>query len=151
MIKPNGCNERALTPLPGPRAETKVDMGDVVFYRTIARSAGNGHGNGRDINFSVDGNYPLSSLCSGKLRTYGASSRVDMSLTPSQTLPFEAYKRLVESFSAPMSVRDCKAPISSDTPEAITHDGSIVQVRPGIANISCRGTARQCLQQFHQV
>ncbi len=28
---PNGCNERALTPLPGPRAETKVDMGDVVF------------------------------------------------------------------------------------------------------------------------
>ncbi len=56
-----------------------------------------------------------------------------MSLTPSQTLPFEAYKRLVEGFSAPMSVRDCKAPISSDTPEAITHDGSIVQVRPGIA------------------
>ncbi len=128
-----------------------MDMGDVVFYRTIARSAGNGHGNGRDIDFSVDGNDPLSSPCSGKLRTYGASSRVDMSLTPSQTLPFEAYKRLVESFSAPMSVRDCKAPISSDTPEAITHDGSIVQVRPGIANISCRGTARQCLQQFHQV
>ncbi len=122
---PNGCNERALTPLPGPRAETKVDMGDVVFYRTIARSAGNGHGNGRDIDFSVDGNDPLSSLCSGKLRTYGASSRVDMSLTPSQTLPFEAYKRLVEGYRAPMSVRDCKAPIS-DTPEAITHDGSIV-------------------------
>ncbi len=114
---PNGCNERALTPLPGPRAETKVDMGDVVFfYRMIARSAGNGHGNGRDIDFSVDGNDPLSSLCSGKL---------DMSLTPSQTLPFEAYKRLVEGFRAPMSMRDCKAPIS-DTPEAITHDGSIV-------------------------
>ncbi len=32
MLKPNGCNERALTPLPGPRAETKVDMGDVVFF-----------------------------------------------------------------------------------------------------------------------
>ncbi len=29
---PNGCNERALTPLAGPRAETKVDMGDVVFF-----------------------------------------------------------------------------------------------------------------------
>ncbi len=68
---PNGDNERALNPLPGPRAETKVDMGDVVFfYRTIARSAGNEHGNGRDIDFSVDGNDPLSSLCSGKLRTY---------------------------------------------------------------------------------
>ncbi len=112
---PNGCNERALTPLPGPRAETKVDICS-LFYRTIARSAGNGHGNGRDIDFSVDGNDPLSSLCSGKLRTYGASSRVDMSLTPSQTLPFEAYKRLVEGFRAPIS----------DTPEAITHDGSIV-------------------------
>ncbi len=124
---PNGCNERALTPLPGPRAETKVDMGDVVlFYRMIARSAGNGQGNGRDIDFTVDGNDPLSSLCSGKLRTYGASSRVDMSLTLSQTLPFEAYKRHAEGFRAPMSVRDCKAPISSDTPEAITHDGSIV-------------------------
>ncbi len=73
---PNGCNERALNPLPGPRAETKVDMGDVVFfYGTIARSAGNEHGNGRDIDFSVDGNDPLSSLCSGKLRTYGASSQ----------------------------------------------------------------------------
>ncbi len=41
-----------------------------LFYRTIARSAGNEHGNGRDIDFSVDGNDPLSSLCSGKLRTY---------------------------------------------------------------------------------
>ncbi len=29
---PNGRNERALNPLPGPRAETKVDMGDVVFF-----------------------------------------------------------------------------------------------------------------------
>ncbi len=48
-----------------------------------------------------------------------------MSLTPSQTLPFEAYKRFVQGFRAPMSVRDCKAPLS-DTPEAITHDGSIV-------------------------
>ncbi len=87
-----------------------MDMGDVVFfYRTIAHSAGNEHGNGRDIDFSVDGNDPLSSLCSGKLRTYGAGSRVDMSPTLSQTLPFEAYKRLVEGFRAPMSVRDCKA------------------------------------------
>ncbi len=94
----------------------------------IARSAGNEHGNGRDIDFSVDGNDPLSSLCSGQLRTYGASSRVDTPQTPqtSQTLPFEAYKCLVEGFRAPVSVRDCKAPISSDTPEAITHDGSIV-------------------------
>ncbi len=84
------CNERALNPLPGPRAETKVDMGDVVFYRTIARSAGNEHGNGHNIDFSVDGNDPLSSLCSGKTQNirYGASSRVDMSLTLSQTLPF---------------------------------------------------------------
>ncbi len=76
----------------------------------VVMSAGSeehGNGNGRDIDFSVDGNDPLSSLCSGKLRTYGASSRVDMSLTPSQALPFEAYKRLVEGFSAPMSVRDC--------------------------------------------
>ncbi len=48
-----------------------------------------------------------------------------MSRTPSQTLPFEAYKRFVQGFRAPMSVRDCKAPLS-DTPEAITHDGSIV-------------------------
>ncbi len=70
---PNGGCEKALNPLPGPRAETKVDMGDVVFfffYRTIARSAGNKRGNGRDIDFSLDGNDPLSSLCSGKLRTY---------------------------------------------------------------------------------
>ncbi len=37
-----------------------------LFYRTTARSAGNE----RDIDFSVDGNDPLSSLCSGKLRTY---------------------------------------------------------------------------------
>ncbi len=48
-----------------------------------------------------------------------------MSRTPSQTLPFETYKRFVQGFRAPMSVRDCKAPLS-DTPEAITHDGSIV-------------------------
>ncbi len=58
-----------------------MDMGDVVFvffffffffvfFFTIARSAENEHGNGRDIDFSVDGNEPLSSLCSGKLRTY---------------------------------------------------------------------------------
>ncbi len=68
---PNGGCERALNPLPGPRAETKVDMGDVVFfYRTIARSAGNERSNGHDIDISVDGNDPLSSLCSGKLRTY---------------------------------------------------------------------------------
>ncbi len=65
-----------------------------------------------------------------------------MSLTPSQTLPFEAYKRLVEGFRAPMSVRDCKAPISSDTPEAITHDGSIVPGSTWIANISCRGNGK---------
>ncbi len=57
------------------------------------------------IDFSVDGNDPLSSLCSGKLRTYGASSRVDMSLTPSQTLPFDAYKHLVEGFRAPKRAR----------------------------------------------
>ncbi len=67
---PNGCNERALNPLPGPRAETKWTWGCSLFYRTIACSAGNEHGNGRDIDFSVDGNDPLSSLCSGKLRTY---------------------------------------------------------------------------------
>ncbi len=73
---PNGCCEKALNPLPGPRAETKVDMGDFhcshcsLFYRTTARSAGNERSNGRDIDFSVDGNDPLSSLCSGKLRTY---------------------------------------------------------------------------------
>ncbi len=29
---PNGGYERALNPLPGPRAETKVDMGGVVFF-----------------------------------------------------------------------------------------------------------------------
>ncbi len=29
---PNGGCERALNPLPGPWAETKVDMGDVVFF-----------------------------------------------------------------------------------------------------------------------
>ncbi len=29
---PNGGNERALNPLSGPRAETKVDVGDVVFF-----------------------------------------------------------------------------------------------------------------------
>ncbi len=108
-----------------PERKRKWTWGMKSFYRTIARSAGNGHGNGRDIDFSVDGNDPLSSLCSGKLRTYGASSQVDMSRTPSQTLPFEAYKRFVQGFRAPMSVRDCKAPLS-DTPEAITHDGSIV-------------------------
>ncbi len=89
---------------------------------------------------------------------YGASSRVHMSLTLSQKLPFEAYKRLIEGFRTPMSVRDCKAPISSDTPEAITHDGSIVpgssatpSPPPGIAYTSCRGSARRCLQQFRQV
>ncbi len=96
-----------------------------LFTERLPALRGNGHGNGSDINFSVDGNDPLSSLCSGKLRTYGASSQVDMSRTPSQTLPFEAYKRFVQGFRAPMSVRDCKAPLS-DTPEAITHDGSIV-------------------------
>ncbi len=121
-----------------------------LFTERLPALRGNGHGNGSDINFSVDGNDPLSSLCSGKLRTYGASSQVDMSRTPSQTLPFEAYKRFVQGFRAPMSVRDCKAPLS-DTPEAITHDGSKFQVRPGIAYISCRGTARRCLQQFRQV
>ncbi len=55
---PNGCNESALNPLPGPRAETKVDMGDVVFLPNDCPLC------------SVDGNDPLSSLCSGKLRTY---------------------------------------------------------------------------------
>ncbi len=63
---PNGGNERALNPLPGPSGHG----GCSLFYRTIARSVGNEHGNGRDIDFSVDGNDPLSSLCSGKLRTY---------------------------------------------------------------------------------
>ncbi len=29
---PNGGCEKALNPVPGPRAETKVDMGDVVFF-----------------------------------------------------------------------------------------------------------------------
>ncbi len=29
---PNGGCEKTLNPLPGPRAETKVDMGDVVFF-----------------------------------------------------------------------------------------------------------------------
>ncbi len=67
---PNGGNERALNPLPGPRAETSGHGGCSLFYRTIARYAGNERGNGRDIDFSVDGNDPLSSLCSGKLRTY---------------------------------------------------------------------------------
>ncbi len=43
-----------------------------LFYRTTALggTAGNERGNGHDIDFSVDGNDPLSSLCSGKLRTY---------------------------------------------------------------------------------
>ncbi len=29
---PNGGREKALNPHPRPRAETKVDMGDVVFF-----------------------------------------------------------------------------------------------------------------------
>ncbi len=73
-----------------------------------------------------------------------------MSLTPTQTLPFEAYKRLVEGFRAPMSVRDCKAPIS-DTPEAITHDGSIVPGSTWDSIYLCYLSARRCLQQFRQV
>ncbi len=86
---PNGGNERALNPLPGPRAETSGHGGCSLFYRTIARYAGNERGNGRDIDFSVDGND--STIQSVQRETqnirYGASSRVDMSLTLSQTLP----------------------------------------------------------------
>ncbi len=60
-----------LTPLPGPRAETKVDMGDVVFFtKRLPALRCTKRGNGRHIYFSVDGNDPLSSLCSGKFRTY---------------------------------------------------------------------------------
>ncbi len=126
----------------------------------IARSVGNEHGNGRDIDFSVDGNDPLSSLCSGKLRTYDTVQVVGSiwAWLFHKHSHFEAYKCLVEGFCAPMSVRDCKAPIFSDTPEAITHDGSIVpgscatpSPPPGIAYTSCRGSARRCLQQFRQV
>ncbi len=68
---PNGGYERALNPLPGPRAETKVDMWDVVFFtKRLPALRGTKRGSGRHIDFSVDGNDPLSSLCSGKLRTY---------------------------------------------------------------------------------
>ncbi len=56
------------------------------------------------------------------------------------------------------STRDCKAPISSDTPEAITNEGSIVPGRsatpsrpPGIAYASCRGSAKAVPPAFRQV
>ncbi len=67
---PNCCNERAQPTSWSQGGNESGHRGCSLFYRTIARSAGNEHGNGRDIDFSVDGNDPLSSLCSGKLRTY---------------------------------------------------------------------------------
>ncbi len=119
-----------------------------------ALSAEKERSNGRNIDFSVDGNDPLSRLCSGKLRTYDTVQVVGsiwawLFHKHSRFWSIQTSCRGCSRSHECASMRDCKAPISSDTPEAITHDGSIVPGSsatpsrpPGIAYASCRGSVK---------